>query len=94
MLRGAVDRGLLRVACWMVRRLRARDPLPTSLLVAAGLVRIIDGDAWAELSPGVWSRRPDAYDRPVPRPNAWRRSEYWSKEPEPPARPAPWHRVP
>jgi hypothetical protein len=71
MLRDYVDRGVLRVGCWAVRRLRARG-----------------------LGPGQWTRVPDAYDRPVPRPNAWRRSEYWSKEPEPPARPAPWHRVP
>jgi hypothetical protein len=94
MLRDAVDRGLLRLACWTVRRLCARGPLPTPLLVAAGLVRVIDGDAYAELGPGQWSRRPDAYDRPVPpRPDAWRRSTYWSRDPDPPP-PSPWFRAP
>jgi hypothetical protein len=92
MLRGAVDRSLLRVACWIVRRLRARGPLPTPLLVAAGLVRVVDGDAYAEWADGLWVRQPDAYDRPVPpRPDAWRRSAFWSKDPDPPP-PSPWVR--
>jgi hypothetical protein len=93
MLRGYVDRALLGGACWAVRRLRARGPLPTPLLVAAGLVRVVDGAPYLETTPGTWLRLPGVADAPPPRPDAWRRSAYWSKEPAPPARPAPWSRV-
>jgi hypothetical protein len=88
---GYVDRGLLRLACWATRRVRARGPLPTALLVAAGLVEVIDGDAYLETTPGTKIALPGVADVPSPRADAWRRSRYWSKDPDPPARPAPWH---
>jgi hypothetical protein len=90
---GYRDRVLLRVGCWLVRRLRARGPLPTPLLVAAGLVRIVDGDPYAETTPGVWSRLPGVADAPPPRRDAWCRSTYWEREPDAPPR-TPWFRVP
>src|SRR5262245_34519677 len=83
---GCRDRALLRLACWAVRRLRARGPLPSPLLVAAGLVRVVDGDPYAELSPGVWTRLPGVADALPPRRDAWRRSTYWERAPDPPAR--------
>jgi hypothetical protein len=88
---GYVDRGLLRLACWATRRLRARGPLPVPLLDAAGLVRIVDGDPYVETTPGVWSRLPGVADAPPPRGDAWRRSTYWERAPDPPAR-TPWFR--
>jgi hypothetical protein len=91
---GARDRALVRLTCWLVRRVRARGPLPTALLVAAGLVEVIDGDLYLEASPGVKIALAGVADAAPPRPDAWRRSGYWSKDPEPPARPAPWVRVP
>jgi hypothetical protein len=91
MLRDAIDRGVLRVGCWAVRRLRARGPLPIPLLVAAGLVQVIDGDAYLETTPGTKIALRGVADVPPPRRDAWRRSGYWSKDPELPARPAPWH---
>jgi hypothetical protein len=94
MRRAAIDRALLRVACWTVRRLRARGPLPTALLVAAGLVQVIDGDAYLETTPGTKSRLPGVAETPSPRFDAWRRSTFWSKDPDRPARPAPWVRLP
>jgi hypothetical protein len=94
MLRDYVDRGMLGASCWLVGRLRARGPLPTRLLVAAGLVRLVDGEPYAETTAGTWTRLPGVADAPPPRPDTWRRSSYWTRDPEPPARPASWHRVP
>ena len=93
MLPGAVERGLLRLACRLVRRLRARGPLPVPLLVAAGLVQVIDGDAYFETAPGTKTRLPGVVDTPPPRRDAWRRSTFWSPEPDPPGVP-PWVRRP
>lgn len=70
---GYRDRALLRLACWAVRRLRARGPLPVPLLVAAGLVQVIDGDPYLETGPGTTIRLPGVLDAPPPRPDAWRR---------------------
>lgn len=83
---------LLRVACWMVRRLRPRGPLPVPLLEAAGPVLMIDGDPYLETTPGTKIRLPGVADAPPPRRDAWRRSAYWSREPAPPA--SPWFRQP
>jgi len=83
---------MLRMACWAVRRLRARGPLPVPLLEAAGLVRVVEGDAYLETMPGTWTRLPGVADAPPPRPDAWRRSTFWSRDPDPPARPSPWFR--
>jgi hypothetical protein len=92
--RGYLDRVLVGVAGWTLRRLRARGPLPARILVDAGLARIVDGDAYVETAtPGSWMRLPGVADAPPPRPDAWRRSTYWSQEPEPP-RPTPWFRRP
>jgi hypothetical protein len=90
---GYRDRALLRLACWAVRRLRARGPLPVPLLVAAGLVQVIDGDPYLETGPGTKIRLPGVLDAPPPRPDAWRRSAYWSQKPDPPG-PTPWFRRP
>jgi len=49
---GYRDRALLRLACWAVRRLRARGPLPVPLLDAAGLVQMIGGDPYLETAAG------------------------------------------
>src|SRR4030095_7109009 len=90
---GYRDRALLRLACWAVRRLRARGPLPVPLLEAAGLVRVVDGDAYVQTH-GSWTRLPGVADAPPPRADAWRRSTYWSQEPDRATRPAPWVREP
>src|SRR5262245_5507746 len=89
---GYADRALLRVACWAVRRLRARGPLPVPLLEAAGLVRVVDGDAYLETAAATWTRLPGVADAPPVRPDAWRRSTYWSPDPDPPT-PTPWFRI-
>ena len=85
------DRVLLAAACWAVRRLRARGPLPTKLLVDAGLVRLVDGDAYLETQ-GGWTALPGVAAAPPPRVDMWRRAPFWSKEPAPPA-PTSWFRV-
>src|SRR5262245_37086404 len=91
---GYANRALLRVACWAVRRLRARGPLPVPLLEAAGLVRVVDGDAYLETAPGTWIRLPGVADAPPPRADAWRRAaDFWSPDPAPPG-PTPWFRRP
>ena len=71
---GYLDRALLGVACWTVRRLRARGRCRPRLLVAAGLVQVIDGDAYLETTPGTKILLPGVADAPPPRPDAWRRS--------------------
>ena len=91
-LPGYRDRALLRLACWATRKLRRRGPLPVPLLEAAGLLRIVDGDGYAEMAPGTWTRLPGVADAPPSRRDAWRRSAHWSQEPDPPPRPTPWFR--
>jgi hypothetical protein len=58
-----------------------------------GLAQPIDGAAYLEAAPGTWARLPGVADEPPPRPDAWRRSTYWSQEPDPPSRPPPWFRA-
>ena len=91
---GYLDRALLGVALWTVRRLRSRGPLPPTLLEAAGLLRIVDGrDEYIETA-GSWLCVRGVADAPPRRPDAWRRSSFWHREPGPPARPSLWFRRP
>ena len=93
MLRNYVDRGVLRVACWAVTRLRARGPLPAPLLEAAGLLRVVDGDPYLQRAPGTWTTPRGVAAAPPPRVDMWRRSPFWSRDPAPPP-PSPWFRQP
>src|SRR5262245_6297981 len=89
---GYLDRELLRLACCTIRRLRARGPLPVPLLVAAGLARVVEGANYLESTPVTWVQQPGVADTPPVRPDAWRRSTYWSQDPDPPAQ-TPWFRI-
>lgn len=92
-LRGAVDRGLVALTCWLLRRWRARGAVPLAVLDAAGVLKVIDGDPYLGTAAG-WTLLRGVADAPPPRRDAWRRSTFWSRDPDPPGRPAPWFREP